>query len=81
MKPERQQYKGRQIEVREGKRGPELLIDNVPMSYGQLPDGKFFLDDYAYDWSDDLVELARRYISYRERVAEVHAAKKPRKEA
>ena len=81
MKSERQQYKGRQIEVRDGKRGPELLIDNLPMSYGRLPDGTFFLDAYAYDWSDDLVELARRYITYRERVAEIQAAKKPRKEA
>ena len=80
MKPERQQYKGRQIEIRDGTRGLELLIDNVPMGYGRLPNGQFFLDDYAYDWSDDLVELARRYISYRERVAEVHAAKKPRAE-
>jgi hypothetical protein len=81
MKPEHQEYKGRQIEIREGKNGPELLIDNVRMRYDRLPDGKFFLDDYAYDWSDDLVELARRYIAYRERVAEVQAAKPPQKEA
>jgi len=81
MKSERQKYLGRQIEIRDGKHGLELFIDNVPMGYGRLPDGQFFLDDYAYDWSDDLVELARRYISYRQRVAEVHAAKKPRKEA
>lgn len=81
MKPERQQYKGRLIEIRDGKRGPELLIDDMPMGYGRLPDGEFFLDDYAYDWSDDLLELARRYISYRERVGQVHAAKPPRKEA
>ena len=80
MKPDRQKYKGRQIEIRDGTRGPELLIDNVPMGYGRLPDGQFFLNRYAYDWSDDLNELARRYISYRERVAEVQAAKKPRKE-
>lgn len=81
MKPERQRYKGRQIEIRDGKRGPELLIDDVPMRYGRLPDGKFFLDDYAYDWSEDLVELARRYIAYRERVAEIRAPKPSRKEA
>jgi hypothetical protein len=82
MKFERQQFKGRQIEVRDGKDGPELRIDDVPMRYGRLPDGKYFLDDYAYDWADDLVELARRYIAYRERVAVVQAATKPpRKEA
>ena len=81
MKYERQQFKGRQIEIRDGKDGPELRIDDVPMRYGRLPDGLFFLDDYAYDWADDLVELARRYIAYRERVAAVQATKQPRKEA
>ena len=60
MKLERQQFKGRQIEIKGGKDGPELRIDDVPMRYGRLPDGKYFLDDYAYDWADDLVELARR---------------------
>lgn len=81
MKPERQQFRGRQIEIREGKDGPELEIDGVPIRYGRLPDGRFFLDDYAYDWTDDLADLARRYIEYRERVAAVKAAKAARKEA
>ena len=81
MKPERQQFRGRQIEIREGKQGPELRIDDVPIKYGRLPDGQFFLDDYAYDWTDDLGDLARRYIEYRERVAAVKAATPPRKEA
>lgn len=81
MKPERQEFKGRQIEIRDGKDGSELRIDGVPVRYDRLPDGKFFLDDYAYDWADDLVELARRYIAYRERVAKIQAAKQPRKEA
>ena len=81
MKPERQQFRGRQIEIREGKEGLELRIDDVPMRYGRLPDGRFFLDDYAYDWTDDLADLARRYIQYRERVEAVKAANAARKEA
>ena len=81
MKSERRQYKGRQIELREGKDGPELRIDDVPVRYGRLPDGKFFIEDYAYDWSDDLVELARRYIAYSERVAKVQEGKQLRGEA
>lgn len=81
MKSERRQYKGRQIELREGKDGPELRIDDVPVRYGRLPDGKFFIEDYAYDWSDDLVELARRYIAYSERAAKVQEGKQLRGEA
>jgi hypothetical protein len=53
----------------------------VPVRYGRLPDGSYFLDDYAYDWSDDLVEVARRYIDYRERSAKARASQKPRKGA
>jgi hypothetical protein len=41
-----------------GKR--ELLIDHKAVRYGQLPNGQYFLHQYAYDWSDDLVEVARR---------------------
>jgi hypothetical protein len=73
MKPEYQEHEGHRIEIRERKGKPELLIDNVPLAYGRLPTGKFFLDDYAYDWTDDLVELARRYIAYRRRVTEARA--------
>ena len=68
-----QEYEGHRIEIRdrEGKR--ELLIDGAPVPHGQLPNGKFFLDDYAYDWQNDLLELARRYVSYRRRAAEIQA--------
>jgi hypothetical protein len=80
-KPQRHEFKGHSIEVRPGKDLPELLIDDVPVRYGRLPDGSYFLDDYAYDWSDDLVEVARRYIDYRERSAAAREPKKPRKGA
>lgn len=50
-----------------GDGGPELLIDGESVRYGQLPDGSFALHDYAYDWTGDLVDLARRYIDYQNR--------------
>ena len=47
--------------------GPELLIDDEPVSYGQLPDGSYAMHDYAFDWTSDLVDLARRYIDHQNR--------------
>ena len=31
----------------------------------------YALHEYAYDWTDDLMDLARRFIDYRERVEEI----------
>ena len=71
MQPERQGYEGHRIELREREGQPELLIDNVPVRYGQLPNGLYFLHGYAYDWRDNLLDLARRFIDYRRRAAEI----------
>ncbi len=83
MEPERHEYKGHRIELRarEGREGRareaereeelELLIDDRPVRYGQLPDGRYALEGYAYDWTDDLMDLARRFIDYRERAEEL----------
>ena len=80
MEPERQEYKGHRIELRprEGRQAEreddldledlELHIDEQPVRYGQLPDGRYALEEYAFDWRDDLIDLAQRYIDYRERV-------------
>jgi hypothetical protein len=65
MESERQEYEGHQIELREREGQPELLVDNVPVRYGQLPNGMYFLHEYAYDWTDSLTELAQRFIDYR----------------
>lgn len=73
MTAEYQEHEGHRIEIRERDGRPELLIDDVPVAYGRLPNGQLFLDRYAYDWTDDLLELARRYITYRRRVMEVQA--------
>lgn len=85
MEPEHEEYKGHRIELRpreaaaatlraEGTGGeskPELLIDNAPIQYGQFPDGTYFLREYAYDPTDNLMELARRFIDYRSKVDEI----------
>jgi hypothetical protein len=83
MEPERQEYKGHRIELRpredlEAAREEdpdledlELLIDEQPVRFGQLPDGSYALEEYAYDWTDDLIDLARRYIDYQERAEEI----------
>jgi hypothetical protein len=49
----------------------ELLIDEQPVRFGQLPNGQYALEEYAFDWTDDLIELARRYIDYREGAEEI----------
>ena len=71
MESERQEYEGHRIELREREGTPELLIDNVPVRYGQLPNGLYFLHEYAYDWTDDLMELAQRFVDYRRRADEI----------
>jgi hypothetical protein len=65
MKRERREYEGHRIELRgrEGQR--DLLIDNVPVRYGQLENGLYFLHEYAYDWTDNLIELAQKFIDHR----------------
>ena len=73
MEPKCQDYNGRRIEIRGRGDKLELLIDDVPVGYGRLPNGMFFLNNYAYDWTDDLMELARRYIDYRGRVEKILA--------
>jgi hypothetical protein len=90
MELERQEYKGHRIELRargadelrarEGEpiNESELLIDDEPIRYGQLPDGRYALHEYAYDWSDNLMDLARRFIDYRSRSDEIRRERDPR---
>lgn len=91
MKPERLRYRDHDIEVRvpegppERERGvrppedeakPVLLIDDLPIPYDRLPDGSYYLHDYAYDWRDDLIDLARGYLDYRADASEIPADRK-----
>jgi hypothetical protein len=71
MKQERQEYEGHHIELREREGKPELLIDNILVHYGQLPNGQYFLHEYAYDWTDNLMELAQRFIDYRRKADKI----------
>lgn len=71
MKPEHQEYEGHHVELRERGGKPELLIDNVPIRYGQLANGSYFLHEYAYDWTDNLMELAQRFIDHQSRANKI----------
>jgi hypothetical protein len=89
VQPERQTYKGHRIELRarEGRDGPgpetqrdaelQLLIDDERVPYGRLPDGQYALHEYAYDWSNDLMDLARRFIDYREKADAIRRRREP----
>jgi hypothetical protein len=55
-----------QIKTREGR--PRLFIDGVEMRYGQLQNGLYYLEQYGYDRSSSLTDLARKYIAYRKRI-------------
>ncbi len=80
MKQERQEYEGHHIELREREGKLELLIDNLPVRYGQLPNGLYFLHEYAYDWTDNLMELAQRFIDYRGKADKIRRESKSEKE-
>jgi hypothetical protein len=80
MKPEHREYKGHRVELRECDGKPELLIDDVPVRYGQLENGSYFLHEYAYDWTDDLVELAQRFIDHKSRANKIRHEREAGKE-
>jgi hypothetical protein len=87
MDQDQQEYRGHRVELRarterpeaaEGREaGPELLIDGQPIRYGRLPDGRYFLEEYAYDWQESLMELARRFIDYQSRTDEIRRGQGP----
>jgi hypothetical protein len=69
MKSKKVEHDGHKIEVAAHADDADLLIDGEPVRWGQFSDdGQFFLYRYAYDPDDSLIEVARRYIDYRERV-------------
>ena len=79
MKPDRHEHQGHHIELREQEGKRALVIDNVPVEYGQLPSGKYFLREYAFDWSDDLIEVAQRFIEHRLRAEKIQEQSSARK--
>lgn len=78
MKAQHKDYEGHRIELKTSKDDMQLMIDGVPHGFGQLPDGRYFLDDYAYDWCEDLLELAQRFIDHKRVADKIRSkAKKP----
>jgi hypothetical protein len=65
MESKRHEYNDHTIELRGGEGRVELIIDDIPVRYRRRPDGLYILDDYAYDPTDELVELAQKFIDYR----------------
>ena len=75
MQPTTENYQGHEIQVRarpaahadsDSPADAELIIDNEAVPYGQLPSGQYYLHETAYEWSEDLLELARRLVDYRQ---------------
>ena len=65
------EYQGHKIEIRRIGKKEELLIDDISINYGQLSNDLYFLDKYAYDWKDNLLELSRSFIKYRSNVERI----------
>jgi hypothetical protein len=67
-------YRGHVIELYQhqsetgGAAEPELTVDSITVPHGRLPSGQYFFYNYAYDWGDDLIDLGRRFVDYRNRV-------------
>jgi hypothetical protein len=79
-KAEHQEYEGHLIELRKRDNEMELIIDNTSVRYGRLPGGLYFLHDYAYDWSDNLMELARKFVDYRRTADKIRRERQSSKE-
>ncbi len=71
MKSDNQKHEGHYIELRKGDGNTKLFIDNVPIRYGHMHNGMYFLHDYAYDHTDSLMDLARKYVDYRNKVEQI----------
>lgn len=86
MEPQREEYKGHHIELRPHavsqpralrrehaaeKEQLELAIDNQPVKYARMADGSYALHEYLYDWSNNLMDLAKKYIDYREKAEKI----------
>ena len=71
MKSQQEKYEGSHTELQEKEGKIQLLIDNKLIKYGQMPDGSYFLYDYAYDPSDNLMDLARKFIKHRNKANKI----------
>ena len=75
MKQETVEHDGHRIELEGDESDPTLLIDGERVRWGRFADdGQFFLYRHAYDSAESLVDAARRYVEYRDRVERRHEA-------
>jgi hypothetical protein len=65
MVEEEEEYKGREIRVDEETL--DVHIDGEHFEAGRDAAGNYRLEDYAYDPKKSLIEVAERYVDYRER--------------
>jgi hypothetical protein len=79
LSSQRDEYKGHKIEIRKSGEKEELFIDNSSLKYGQLPNGLYFLEKYAFDWKENLTDLSKEFVDYRATVEEIRHERRPAK--
>jgi hypothetical protein len=63
--PLNETYRGHKIITRKKGKRTELLIDGVRIKFGQDAAGLYYLQPYAYDRAESLLEVVKRYLDYR----------------
>ena len=77
MNSEKHEYKGHHIELRSPEPEleilessqplpPELFIDGKTVLYGRFPGGLYAIHENAFEWGEELLDVARKFIDYRE---------------
>ena len=66
---ERASYHGHEIHIPADDPGRRVVIDGVPIRYGQAADG-YYLSAYAYDRAPSLLEVVKRFVDYRDTAIE-----------
>lgn len=62
------EHEGHTIRLIRAGDGERLYIDDVEVGFGRDDGGLYYLQAYAYDRHESLMEVARRYIDYRKQV-------------
>ena len=64
---ERTSYHGHEIYIPADDSGRRVVIDGVPIRYGETADG-YYLSVYAFDRDRPLLDVVKRYVDYRDAV-------------
>ncbi len=78
MAEDRLEYRGRIIEMPEidegsGRTAVRVVIDGRTFEGGRDSAGLYYLDAYAFDRAETLMEVAKRYVDHIEARAEAQA--------